>query len=377
LVELGADVVRVDPPGGGVDSRRWPVHNGRSLYWTGLNQGKRSVNIDMRTSRGQQLVADLIVSAGTCITNLPPADWMNYRTLRTRRPDLVMATISGNGDGTVAVDYTINAALGFPWVTGPRTVEGPVNHVLPAWDLLTAQTTVTAVITAELHRARTGEGSNLKIALADVALSAVAHLGLIAEAQLDQNPRGRFGNDVFGTYGRDFATADGRHVVVIALTRRQWRSLVDATETRAEMAEVEKQHAADLGDEARRWELREAISAILAPWFKARTFKQIRSALDAHAVLWGPYQTFKQMLAEDPRASPRNPLFAQVVQPGLGEVLTAASPIFVESAERVPPGVAPAMGEHTRDVLQDWLGLTHSDLDDLATNGVIARVSEG
>ena len=71
LAELGADVVRVDPPGGGIDAGRWPLHNGASLYWAGLNQGKRSVNVDLRSERGQQIVADLIVEAGACLTNLP------------------------------------------------------------------------------------------------------------------------------------------------------------------------------------------------------------------------------------------------------------------------------------------------------------------
>lgn len=95
-----------------------------------------------------------------------------------------------------------------------------MNHVLPAWDLLTGYLVATGVVAAELHRARTGEGQLLRLSLADVALSIAGHLGLIAEAQLNDVPRGRHGNYLYGSYSRDFATADGRRVIVVALTPR-------------------------------------------------------------------------------------------------------------------------------------------------------------
>src|SRR5712691_4360951 len=126
LAGLGAEVVRIDPPGGPVDRDRWPLYRGRSLYWMGLNQGKRSVTIDLRTERGRALVLDLIAAAGTCLTNLPLGDWMSYQALRQRREDVVLLSIVGNPDGTTAVDYTVNAAIGLPWITGPEDARGPV-----------------------------------------------------------------------------------------------------------------------------------------------------------------------------------------------------------------------------------------------------------
>jgi 2-methylfumaryl-CoA isomerase len=374
LAELGAEVVRVDPLGGGIDARRWPMHEGRSLYWTGLNQAKRSVNIDTRSPRGRALVADLIVEAGVCLTNLPPADWMSYTSLTKRRPDLIMVMITGNADGSAAVDYTINAAVGFPWITGPEGWSGPVNHVLPAWDVVAGQMAVTAVIAAELKRARTRVGSFIKISLSDVALSTVAHLGLIAEAQLVRTPRARFGNYLYGSFGRDFPTADGRQVIVIALTPRQWRSLVEATGCRERILALEQDRNVDLTDEDKRWLLREEIAAIIGPWIGERALSDVGREFDAASVLWGPYQSFKQLLEEDPRASPMNPLFADVQQPGLGPVLTAASPIYFDGARRVPPASAPAMGEHTREVLASWLNLSSEDLDSLAAERVIATL---
>src|SRR5256886_3703589 len=111
LASLGAEVVRVDQPGGGIDANRWPLQAGRSLYWAGLNQGKRSVNLDTRTEKGQELAARLIAEAGMLLTNLPTAGWSSYERLRARRPDLIMAVLTGNPDGSTAVDYTVNAAV--------------------------------------------------------------------------------------------------------------------------------------------------------------------------------------------------------------------------------------------------------------------------
>ena len=138
MAALGADVIRVDPPGGGIDIERWPVRDGRSLYWAGLNQGKRSVVIDPRTEVGQHQIAHLITApgegGGILLTNLPVREWNSYTELSKLRGDLIMVAITGDPDGRAAVDYTVNAAAGFPWLTGPEGSEGPINHVLPAWD---------------------------------------------------------------------------------------------------------------------------------------------------------------------------------------------------------------------------------------------------
>jgi 2-methylfumaryl-CoA isomerase len=371
LAELGAEVVRVDPPGGGIDIRRWPLHAGKSLYWAGLNQGKRSVTIDMRTERGQGIVADLIAHAGVLLTNLPLRDWSSYERLSSRRPDLIMAVITGNPDGSTAVDYTVNAAVGFPWVTGPDHEEGPVNHVLPAWDLLTGYIVSAGIIAAELHRVRTGEGQLVNVSLADVALSAVSHLGLIAEAQLTEEPRRRYGNYLFGSYSRDFKTRDHRRIVVVALTPRQWTSLVDATGLRAAVAALEAQFGSDLREEGARFGARAEISALLEPWIGARTLAEVAEVFNERDVLWGPYQSFKQLVEEDERCSTRNPLFAEVDQPGIGRTLRAASPLSFGRSGRNRPAPAPVMGADTRDVLRSWLHLTPAEITSLAKDRTV------
>jgi len=358
LAALGADVIRVDPPGGGIDIDRWPLHRGRSLYWAGLNQGKRSVTIDTRTEVGQRQVAGLIAApgegGGIVLTNLPVKGWSSYVELSKLRRDLIMVVITGDRDGGTAVDYTVNAALGFPRLTGPQDHDGPVNHVLPAWDGMTGFLAALAILAAERHRRLHGEGQLVELSLSDVGLAVAGHLGLIGEAMLEAQPRGRFGNDVYGTFGRDFGTRDRRRVMVLALTVRQWASLGEATGLARDFAALEARVGADFRKEADRWVHRAPLCEMLAEWMAERDLAEVGEAFERHGVLWGPYQTFKQLVAEDPRASTANPMFAEVEHPGLGSILTAGSPLRFSAAAPVPPRPAPALGEHTEEVLREF-----------------------
>src|SRR5436190_3425365 len=115
LAQLGADVIRFDDIKGGLDSDRWPItRDGRSIYWAGMNKGKRSVAVDLRSPKGRELLVDLITApggdGGLFLTNFPASGWLDYARLAERRPDLVMVNIVGNHDGSSAVDYTVNPA---------------------------------------------------------------------------------------------------------------------------------------------------------------------------------------------------------------------------------------------------------------------------
>jgi 2-methylfumaryl-CoA isomerase len=358
LAALGADVIRVDPPGGGIDIDRWPLHNGRSLYWAGLNQGKRSVTIDTRSEAGQRQVSRLIAAPGAgggiLLTNLPVRGWSSYGELAMLRPDLIMVVITGDREGGTAVDYTVNAAVGFPWLTGPEGHEGPVNHVLPAWDGMAGFLAALAILAADRHRRLHGEGQLVELSLSDVAMALAGHLGLIGEAVLEPEPRGRFGNDVYGTFGRDFGTRDGRRVMALALTPRQWLSLGEATGLSRDFSELESRVGADFRREADRWTHRQELCDLLSRWIVQRDLAEVRRAFDQHGVLWGPFQTVKQLVAEDARASTANPMFAEVVHPGLGQFLTAGSPLRFGAAAAVPPRHAPRLGEHTEEVLREF-----------------------
>ena len=142
LAQLGADVIRFDTIGGGLDYARWPVTDDDvSLYWNGLNKGKRSIAINLSRPEGRELATALITApgenAGLFLSNFPESGWLSDERLRALRPDLVYVNVVGNPDETTAVDYTVNAASGIALATGPVGSSSPVNHALPAWDIAT------------------------------------------------------------------------------------------------------------------------------------------------------------------------------------------------------------------------------------------------
>ena len=373
LAQLGADVIRFDQIGGGLDYQRWPLAaDGQSLFWAGLNKGKRSIQVDIASEAGRELVTELIVSAGRLLTNFPARGWLSYETLKARREDLLMVALSGNPDGTSEVDYTVNPATGFPWATGPRNMSEPLNSVLPSWDLVLGGLSATGLLAAERHRDRTGEGQLIRLALSDVAFATVGNLGRIAEAQLGGQDQSKDGNYLYGAFGADFATKDERRVMVVALTARQWRALLDATQTHEAFDGIERATGYDLATETGRYEGRDLIAAILKPWFGQRTLEQVRATFTGTGVSWGPYQTFRQLVTEDPRASTANPMFGEIEHPGVGRYIAPASPLEFVPAGRLPVTRAPILGEHTEEILAEVLALTPHEIGGLLQRGVVA-----
>ena len=377
MAQLGADVIRFDPIGGGLDRRRWPVTaEGKSLFWAGLNKGKRSIQVDLGSDAGRELVSALITApgpdAGLFLTNFPARGFLDYERLAARRPDLIMVNIVGNYDGSSAVDYTVNPATGFPWATGPRNLAVPFNHLLPAWDAITGALSTTSLLAAERARSRTGAGEYMRIAVSDVAFWMVGNLGKIAEVQINEHERVKDGNYLYGAFGRDFATSDGHRVMIVALTLRQWRNLVQATGLGPALDAIARLMEVDLDEEGGRFAARELIAATLKPWILARTLDEVRDTFDRHRVSWGPYQTFTELVECDPRCSTVNPMFSEVEQPGIGTYLMPGAPLAFSSAERLAAIPAPLLGEHTDEILAGVLGLSEGEIGRLHDDGVVA-----
>ena len=382
LAQLGAEVVRFDRIGGGIDYGRWPLTaEGRSLYWAGLNKGKKSLAVNLRDPAAHELLTELIGVAGTFLTNFPARGWLAPDRLAARRPDLVMVAVTGNRDGTTAVDYTVNAAIGFPMVTGPAELDDPINSVLPAWDLLCGQTAAVGILAAERRRLLTGEGSVMTLALSDVALAATAALGYVAEVQVNGASRPRCGNDLYGAFGVELSTADGRRLYAVGISGRQWASLLEATGSEAAVAEIASARGLDFTDEGDRFEARHEIKAVMQEWAGARPFAEAAERLDALGACWGPYQTFAELVGNDPRCSSAAGLFREVDQPGVGSYLVPGSPLAFPTAVGQGPDplgdatVAPALGQHTDEVLAGWLGLSAGEIGRLHDAGVVASGS--
>jgi 2-methylfumaryl-CoA isomerase len=276
--------------------------------------------------------------------------------------------VEGRSNGAPAVDYTINAEVGVPLMTGPQDSAAPVNHVVPAWDLVTGALAASAVTAALLRRSMSGEGSEVGIALADVALACVGNMGWLAEADIASEARQRHGNHMFGSFGVDFETKDHRRVMVVALTEGQWRALVTVTETGDLFEALETLLDADLQLESDRYRLRETIAAVLRPWFAQRMFTEVTALLDSAKVLWSPYLDMAEV-ADRARSSSGG--FARTVdQPGIGAMLSTGSPLRWGAA-RVAAAPAPGLGADTEQVLTELLGLDTASVGRLAQQGVI------
>jgi 2-methylfumaryl-CoA isomerase len=372
LAQLGADVIRIDPVGGGADLDRWPLApSGTSLYWASLNKGKRSVTLNFRDPDGRRILGDLLAASGPgggiVLTNAVGQEWLSYTELARLRPDLIHLQIQGHHDGRAAVDYTVNAEMGFPLITGPDELEGPVNHVLPAWDVACGLYAAIGLLAAERHRQRAGTGLQITLALADVALAVAGHLGFLAEAQISGTDRPRIGNHLYGGLARDFRTADGNRVMVVALTRRHFADLAKATGLTDTFAGLERLLGADFGQDGDRYRHRKVIAALLEPWFAGRTLAEIERDLAGASVLWSRYRHLTDVVSDGTLAG--NPLLREISQPGVGTVLAPGSPLAMTGTTGARP--APALGQDTAAVLTGMLGMSAADVAALAERKVV------
>ncbi|MFP6556744.1 CoA transferase [Paraburkholderia sp. B3] len=374
LAQFGAEVIRVDMIGGGIDYNRMPVApSGRSLYWTGLNKGKKSIAIDLRSAAGRELVQRLATApgpeGGILLTNIG-VPWLDHALLAARRADMITCTIEGNFDGSTAVDYTVNCASGYPFVTGAG--DAPVNNPFPAWDACCAYQAAMAIACAVMSRRQTGAGTQLRLALSDVAFSMLSHLGVMTEVEVLGTQREAIGNHIYGAFGRDFVTRDGRRLMIAGISAGQWRALVDACGLAREFAELETRVGGDFAREADRYAARNAIAAVFEPWFATRSYDEIATLFDARRVCWGPYRSVRELLADDLRVGGSNPLYERVSTAGIGTHWAAGTPVRAPDRLRGAQRPAAMLGEHTDEVLAGVLGLDASARSQLHEACVVA-----
>ena len=377
LSQMGAEVIRFDRLEGGLDARRMPYSpSGSSLFWSGMNKGKKSIAVDMKSPKGKELISNLVTApgkdAGLFLTNLKVKGWLDYETLSKVRSDIIIVTLTGDRHGRPQVDYTVNPALGIPDITGHEGSADPVANAIPAWDMIAGNMCVSSLLAAERYRLRHGVGQDVEIALKDVAAAAIGHLGMIADSTLNSDDRTKAGNALYGAYGKDFLCADGNRIMIIGLTSRQWSGIVRATDTAEQFKKLEMENNINLQDESIRWQWRHAITEIIEPWFEIRAVKDFADDFDKTGLTWSVFRSVKEALNVDPDLTEDNPLFKKILQPDAGEFLVPRHPANFSKVENSDATPAPALGEHTEEVLGDVLNLSDLEIANLFDDGVVA-----
>ncbi len=378
LAQFGAEVIRVDHVKGGPDYKRWPkASNGASFYWEGLNKAKKSVALDLKSAQGREILQRLAVSGGEkggiLLTNFPVGSFLSYENLKALREDVIVARVMGQANGGPAVDYTVNCALGLPAMTGPKSLpeDEPVNHVLPAWDLLAGAYTAFMILAAERHRLETGRGGDYRVPLTDIGITTMSNLGNIAEVLHAGQNRSRHGNELFGALGKDFQTKDKKRLIVMAITPRQWKALVSVLEIRAEIDAIEAGHDVTFDyDEGIRYQYAERLYPIITREIAKWNAADLGRALDAVGGCWGEYKTLKDA-AEDPVLIGDNPVFKEMKNPSGLTYPVAGSAATIATETRGEPRTAPILGSNTEEVLSSALGLSASEISALVDQGTI------
>lgn len=380
LAQLGAEVIRVDTIGGGPDYNRWPKSNeGVSFYWEGLNKGKKSITVNIGTDQGKSLLQDLACApgenGGILLTNFPQAGFLSYKTLAEKRADIIVARVMGQSNGGPALDYTVNCALGYPLMTGPQSLsdDEPVNHVLPAWDLLAGAYAAFSLLAADKHRVATGEGGEYKIPLTDIGVTAMANMGQLAEVLYQDGNRSRHGNELYGAFGKDFKTADGKRMMIMAITSRQWRGLLSVLEIEQQVSKIESTRGVTFAkDEGVRYQHCDALYPLIESRVCLRQAAELQSALDAVGGCWGEYQTMREA-ADDEDLVKNNPIFTEIKNPSDFTYPTPGSALTITDHKRGTATVAPHLGQHSESVLQSVLGMDRDKVSDLVSQGVVGE----
>ena len=378
--QMGAEVIRVDQIGGGLDYNRYmQTTEGRSLSWENLNRAKKSVALDLGSPQGRELVAELARVTGQLVTNVPEQSFLSHARLAAGRADMITVRIMGWPDGRQAMDFTVNAASGYPLMTGPVDLvdaDGqvpPINQVLPAWDFITGAYGAFALLAALRHRDATGLGGEVRIPLGDVAIGTLANSGAMAEMLYRGGDRERLGNAIWGAFGRDFLSRDGLRFMVAALTGKQWAALVQGFAIADGVAALEAQHGLRFAaSDHNRFTHRDALFTLIQNAASALDYTEIAKRLTAAGATYERYRTAYEA-ARDPMLVTENPLFGPSPANPSGFAYPAAGPFAnLPGQDRGPPCAAPFLGEHSEEVLATRLGLSSADIGKLIDAGVVA-----
>lgn len=381
LADLGAEVIKVERPGAGDDTRGWGppwlptkgedgAQRGESAYFLSCNRGKKSVAVDMATAEGQAIIRDLAARSDVVLENFKVGGLkkygLDYDSLKEVKPDLIYCSVTGFGqDGPYAqragYDIMIQAMGGLMSLTGEP--DGmPMKVGVAFTDIFTGMYSTVAVLAALAHRDRTGEGQYVDMALLDVQVAVLANQAM--NYLVSGTPPKRHGNAHPNIVPyQAFATIDG-HMILAVGNDGQFARFC-ALAGRPDVSEDER-FATNPARVAHRADLVPIIAGIMA----SRTTAQWVEALEAEGVPCGPINLLDQVFA-DPQVRHRG-LRESLPHPTAGSVDLVRCPIRYSTLRAGAETAPPLLGQHTTQVLGDLLGLAESRLQALHDAGVVS-----
>lgn len=377
LADLGAEVIKIEKPGSGDDTRSWgpPWLEGsqESAYYLSANRGKQSVAIDIAQPEGQQLIHQLLQQCDVLVENFKVSGLkkygLDYASLKQKKPDLIYCSITGFGqDGPYAqragYDFMIQAMGGLMSLTGQPDDQpggGPMKIGVAFADIFTGLYASNAILAALLQRQQTGEGTHIDLGLLDVQVGVLANqaLNYLTSGTVPQRLGNAHPNIV--PY-QSFASADG-HIILAVGNDGQFQRFCKLAGC-PELAEDSRFTSNRL-----RVEHRDALIPLLVPVLKKRSTDEWLALLEPAAVPCGPINTLDRVFA-DPQVQHRN-MALTLPHPQAGKVKLVSNPVRFDGQALNAESAPPLLGEHTADVTTRLLGLTEEQQQDLKKKGVL------
>jgi formyl-CoA transferase len=372
---LGADVVKIEPPGGEQSRRNRPEVPGLdAMFFLVFNANKRSVTLDLKHAEGRALFLRMVERADVVVENFAPGLMerlgLDYERLRAVNPRIIMARIKGFGlSGPYheykSFDMIAQATGGVMSVTGFPDRE-PVRCGAAIGDTGTGVHAAAAIMAAYIQRQRTGEGQLVEVAMQEVVANFVR--GRFVDHYRDGAPSVRRGNDITGGVpGGAYPCAPGglndyAYIYVQTMNQDMWGDFVAAIGREDLLAD------ARCTDAKTRWAHREALDEIISTWTRARTKHQVMAELGKAGVPCGAVLDTAEIL-DDPHLNARGQIHT-IEHATRGRVRLPGCPVRL-SASPAPTTPPPLAGQHTAEVLAELLGLSTDEIADLRARGVV------